>query len=187
MDSTPVSLLERLRQPDPGPAWDRFVFLYTPLLYVWANRLGVAGPDADDLVQDVFAALVRDLPRFRYDPARRFRGWLWGVVRNKARDRRRAAATTPVGDLDAVPDPAEGDPGVLVGDQEYHRYLAGRAMELIRTDFESATWRAFWETTVGERPAADVAAELGLTENAVYLARRRVLQRLRTELDGLFD
>lgn len=187
MDQTPVSLLEQLRQPDPDRAWDRFVLLYTPLLYLWASRFGLDGPDADDLVQDVFTALVRDLPRFRYDPALRFRGWLWGVVRNKFRDRQRVAGVPTVDGLESVPDPAETDPGTLVSEAEYRQHLAGRALELMRTDFEPVTWQAFWQTAVDGRPAGAVAAELGVTENAVYLARRRVLQRLRAELAELLD
>ncbi|MBX9628519.1 MAG: sigma-70 family RNA polymerase sigma factor, partial [Gemmataceae bacterium] len=106
MDATPVSLLESLRRPDPGPAWDRFVLLYTDLLFTWAHRLGAAGPDADDLVQDVFAVLVRELPAFRYSSGGRFRGWLWTVVRNKARERaRRPAVPVAAGGLSDVAGP----------------------------------------------------------------------------------
>ena len=187
MESTPVSLLERVRDRTDQVAWERFVYLYTPLFYLWARRLGSVASDADDLVQDVFTALVRDLPRFRYDPGQRFRGWLWGVIRNKARDRRRAVGPVTGEDLDTVPDRSDADPGVAVGEREYQRYLAGRALELIKSDFEPATWRAFLETTAEGRSPAVVAAELGITENAVYLARCRVLRRLRTELAGLFD
>ena len=91
MDSTPVSLLERLRRPAEQAAWERFVRLYTPLLCQWARRLGLRGADAADLVQDVFVVLVQKLPEFRYDPRRRFRGWLWTVTLNKWRERRRRA------------------------------------------------------------------------------------------------
>jgi len=82
MQTTPISLLEQLRSPRPDQAWGRFVDLYTPLLYIWAGRLGAIGPDADDLVQDVFTTLVQQLPGFEYDRGARFRGWLWTVCRN---------------------------------------------------------------------------------------------------------
>ena len=184
MDVTPVSLLERLRHPN-APDWDRFVLLYTPLLYIWAGRLGAAGADADDLVQDVFASLVEILPAFRYDTAGRFRGWLWTVVRNKARERGRRVAV-PTADLADVAEPA-GDPAGEADDREYREYVTRRAMDLMRADFEPAAWRAFWATAIDGRPAADVAAELGITPNAVYLAKARVLRRLRAELAGLLD
>jgi RNA polymerase sigma-70 factor (ECF subfamily) len=187
METTPVSLLERLRDRTDQAAWTRFVFLYSPLFYLWARRLGAIGSDADDLVQDVFTALVRDLPRFQYDPGQRFRGWLWRIVRNKAKDRQRIADPIASNDLDAVPDRVNADPGVAVDEREYQRYLAGRALELIQSEFEPSTWRAFLETTADGRSPSIVAAELGVTENAVYLARSRVLRRLRAELAGLFD
>lgn len=188
MDSTSPSLLERLRGDATGCDWDRFVLIYTPLLYVWASRLGAYGPDADDLVQDVFAALVQALPQFQYAAAGRFRGWLWTVVRNKARERARLAHRVVVTgtDLDAVP-AADCDPADQIDEREYREYVTRRAMELIRSDFEAATWRAFWAVVVEGRTAEDTAAELGITPNAVYLAKGRVLRRLRAELAGLIE
>src|SRR5260370_37897418 len=90
--TTPVSLLQRLRQPAAQAAWERFVQLYTPLLRAWAHRLGLRDGDCDDLVQDVFAVLVRKLPEFEYRPDQRFRGWLWTVLLNKYREQRRRLA-----------------------------------------------------------------------------------------------
>jgi RNA polymerase sigma-70 factor (ECF subfamily) len=155
-------------------------------LYLWAGRLGLDGADADDLVQDVFTTLVPALPRFEYDRAGRFRGWLWTVTRNKARERNRRAA--PAGPV--APDTfgaADDDPATAVPEREYRDYLTRRAVDLMRADFEPLTWRAFWETVVAGRAAAEVAAELGTSPNAVYLAKGRVLRRLRTELAGLLD
>src|SRR5712692_822077 len=93
MNSTSVSLLEQLRNPaeskTTGPAWERFVELYTPLLYYWARRLGLRDQDAADLVQDVFLVLVRKLPEFSYDRHKSFRAWLRTVTLNKWRERQR--------------------------------------------------------------------------------------------------
>ncbi len=187
MNSTPVSLLEQLHDPAAHVAWDRFVVLYTPLLRVWAGRLGATGPDAEDLVQDVFATLVRALPEFRYDRDGRFRGWLWTVTRNKARERtRRWAGEPPTRPLDGR-ELATDDPATEFDEREYRDCLTRRAMELMRTDFDPPTWRAFWETAVEGRSAPEVGAELGLTPNAVYLARGRVFRRLRAELAGMLD
>src|SRR5438105_2006111 len=113
MDPTPVSLLERLRQPTDQAAWERFVDLYAPLLYTWTRRLDVPAADAADLVQDVLTVLVEKLPEFRYDRRRRFRGWLWTVLRNKWCDRRRRDAagpvTVPLPDLAAATDEGAGE------------------------------------------------------------------------------
>ena len=70
---------------------------------------------------------------------------------------------------------------------EYRQHLTNRALRLMQADFQPATWQAFWEQVVVGRPAADVAAELGLTPGAVYAARFRVLDRLRRELAGMLD
>src|SRR5260370_23225370 len=87
MNTTPLSLLERLRQPVDQEAWERFVLLYTPLLCRWARKVGVPVPEVGDVVQDVFTVLVHKLPEFRCDSSQRFRGWLWTITANKWRER----------------------------------------------------------------------------------------------------
>src|SRR5438270_12313478 len=112
MNTTSVSLLEQLRQPaDRERAWKRFVQLYTPLMYHWARRLGLASADAADLVQDVFTLLLRELPRFAYDAGKSFRGWLRTVTLNKWRDLRRRAAAPGGGDA-GLTEASTSDPAV---------------------------------------------------------------------------
>jgi RNA polymerase sigma-70 factor (ECF subfamily) len=188
MHTTPVSLLERLRRPNEAEDWTRFVDLYTPLLYHWARRRGLRQVDAEDLVQDVFVALVKELPRFTYQPGQRFRAWLWTVLLNKWREKqRRAQLEAKARGNNLAAEPAADDTVAEMADQEYQSYLVQRALELMQTDFQPQTWKACWEYVVVGRPAAEVAAELGITLNAVHLAKSRVLRRLRQELDGLLD
>jgi RNA polymerase sigma-70 factor (ECF subfamily) len=185
---TPVSLLERLRQPHEQTAWGRFVELYSPLLYGWAQRLGLQDQDARDLVQDVFTVLVQKLPEFRYDPQKSFRAWLHTLVRNKWRDRLRRQAVLPV--VQAAADFADREaPDNLeaIEEAEYRTYLVQRTLELLQSEFQPTTWQAFQEYAVRGRPVPEVAQELGITANAVHLARGRVLRRVREELDGLLD
>lgn len=111
---------------------------------------------------------------------------MWTVVRNKWREQQRRrpvpspqAAAEDLAGL-ASPDDAEG-----ITEAEYQQYLTKRALQLMQAEFQPATWKAFWGCVVEERPAAELARELGMTENAVYLAKGRVLRRLRQELDGL--
>jgi RNA polymerase sigma-70 factor (ECF subfamily) len=184
---TPASLLERLRQPAQEHAWARFVELYTPLLYYWARRTGCAESAAADLVQEVLTLLVRKLPEFSYDRHKSFRAWLRAVAHNCWRNlRRRAelprAANAP--DLDDLASPDAADP---FWEAEYRQRLASRALALMRAEFRPTTWKACWECVVAGRPAAEVAAELGLSVGAVYMAKSRVLSRLRQELQGLLD
>jgi RNA polymerase sigma-70 factor (ECF subfamily) len=186
MNTTPASLLERLRGPTEQVAWERFVQLYTPLLCRWARRLGFQGQDEADLVQDVFALLVRKMPEFRYDPHRRFRGWLWTVTLNKARERYRQPAPRQAADGVLAEVPARPDDDGL-DEAEYREYLVRRALELMQAEFQPTTWKAFWECVTAARPAAEVAAELGISVDSVYAAKSRVLRRLRRELEGLLD
>jgi RNA polymerase sigma-70 factor (ECF subfamily) len=181
---TPASLLERLKEPD-ALAWDRFVELYTPVLYHWTKRLGLAENDAADLMQEVFLLLLRKLPAFHYDAAQSFRAWLKTVTLNKWRElhRRRPEAAADAAPAD-VADPNEADPFWEV---EYRERLVGRALHIMQSEFEPATWQACWESVVSGKPAKQVARELGITVNAVYLAKSRVLRRLHQELEGLLE
>jgi RNA polymerase sigma-70 factor (ECF subfamily) len=187
MWTTPPSLLERLHQTPEREAWQKFVEMYTPLLFAWTARLGLTGHDAADLVQDLFAVLVEELPRFRYDAGKSFRGWLKTILLNRwRRQQRRRAAEKVVADanLAEVPD---ADDIPEFEEEEYRRHVARRALALMQAEFQPVTWKACWELVVRDRPAAEVAAELGITTNAVYLAKCRVLRRLREELHGLLD
>jgi RNA polymerase sigma-70 factor (ECF subfamily) len=185
MTQTPSSLLEQLRlHPDPE-AWRRFVRLYTPMLYHWARDTGLRSPEAADLVQEVLLVLVQKLPEFSYDRQKSFRGWLRTVTVNKWREgRRRRTVPLQNGALADLPDPADGR---TFEQAEYRRYLVDRALQIMQAEFQPATWKACWEMVVAGRPAAEIARELGMSINAVYIAKCRVVRRLRQELDGLLD
>jgi RNA polymerase sigma-70 factor (ECF subfamily) len=79
------------------------------------------------------------------------------------------------------------DPVAAFTEEEYRRHVVHRALQLMRADFQPATWQACWEHVVCGRPAAEVAEQLGLTVGAVYAANYRVLRRLRQELEGLLS
>lgn len=188
MHRTPASLLQRLRDaPDPA-SWARLVDLYTPLLYSWTRRLGALPQDAPDLVQEVLTVLVQKLPEFQYDQKQRFRGWLWTITCNKWRDLCRRRGASPVEMANgALPEVTAPDNADALAEAEYRQYLVVRAFKLMRAEFQTTTWQACWEHVVADRPATEVAKELGITVNAVYLAKSRVLSRLRQEMAGLLD
>jgi len=185
MSQTPVSLLERLRQPGAREAWERFVELYSPLIYAWSRRAGMQDQDAADLVQDVLVTLVQAMPTFVYDRHKSFRGWLRTITMNKWRDFCKKPERAVAGG-DAVLAQAVA-PDEAFWEADYRQHLANRALQVMRADFQPATWKAFWEQVIVGRPAADVGAELGLSQGAVYAARFRVLDRLRRELAGMLD
>ncbi|HTU21269.1 MAG TPA: sigma-70 family RNA polymerase sigma factor [Gemmataceae bacterium] len=185
--TTPLTLLERIQQAGDQAAWGRLVELYTPILFAWARRCGEDEHDAADLVQEVFVALVQALPTFQHEGSGRFRRWLRTLLLNKLRDRKRrqvrtekALAQRP-GEIE-LPDAAE-----LFWEADYHKELARRALLLMQAEFAPSTWKACWQTVVQGRSAAETARELGISENAVYIARCRVLRRLRQELGDLME
>jgi RNA polymerase sigma-70 factor (ECF subfamily) len=194
MFETSASLLQRLRQQPDEASWKRLVDLYTPLLQGWFHRELVPPSDVDDLVQEVMAVLVRELPTFAYDPGRgSFRGWLRTVAVNRLRMFWRSRRTRPLatGDSDLARrlDELEDPHSALsqLWDREHDRHVARRLLALIEGEFEPTTWRAFQRLALDGASATVVAAELNLSLNAVYLAKYRVLKRLQQELQGLTD
>jgi RNA polymerase sigma-70 factor (ECF subfamily) len=186
MDTTPVSLLERLRENGDQKAWTSFVRLYTPLLFDWCRRLGLADADASDLVQDVFVVLVQQIPTFHYDRTGSFRAWLKAVLMNKWRDlgrRRRPLLTGEAGFAD-LEDDRDRD---LLGEHEFQQRLVERALVLMQTEFSPAIWQACWKHVVDGYPAIEVANRLGIQIGTVYVAKARVLGRLREELKGMWE
>jgi RNA polymerase sigma factor (sigma-70 family) len=182
---TRVSLLVRIRDRGDEDAWAEFVDLYAPLVYALARRRGLQEADAADLTQDVLRSVVRTAPRFAYDPGRgSFRGWLFTVARNQlrkwahARQRQPSASGSP-DDQRLIEEQAAPPEDGNFWEAEYRERLFAWAAERVRPSFRPSTWQAFWKTAVEERDPAAVAAELGMSVGAVYIARTRVLARLR--------
>ncbi len=188
MNSTSASLLQRLRQPDQEAAWQRFVDLYAPLIFHWGRNQGLNATDAADLLQEVMVVLVTKLPEFEYDPMQRFRGWLRSITVNRARDFQRRQAIRPkTGVEETIEAVAAANNIDLFDESEYRDFLVGRALGLMRNEFQEQTWQACWKHVAEGRKATDVAQELGVTANAVHIAKCRVMRRLREELDGLVE
>ncbi len=194
MSNTPVSLLERLRLRPDAASWRRLVDLYTPLIRGWLRRYDVTPADADDLNQEVLQVVVREVPNFRHDlRTGAFRRWLRTVTVNRLRTFWRARSARPVatGDsaieqmLDELADPESSLSRQW--EAEHDRHVARRMLELIEPEFEPTTWRAFQLLVVEGRDTREVAATVGLTANAVRIAKSRVLARLRQEAAGLVD
>jgi RNA polymerase sigma-70 factor, ECF subfamily len=192
-DSTSNSLLERARTRDEA-AWQRLSSLYAPLVRHWCLRAGLQAADADDRVQEVFEAVFRGLPSFRRDrPGDTFRGWLRTITRNKLRDFFSRQGRAPVGaggsdnqqHWQSLPEEGSAEDEATIVQEK--RLVYDRAVTLLRTEFETRTWQAFWRVTVEGEAVAGVAHDLTMTPNAVYVARSRVLKRLREEFVDLIE
>lgn len=194
MFDTSPSLLDRLRNPADAAAWQRLVDLYTPLIRGWLRRHARLDHDADDVVQEVLSVVVRKLPQFRRQPRTgAFRRWLYSITVNCLRDfwRRRRIQPRGAGDSDVASllEQMEDPNGGLsqVWDREHDRHITHRLLEQIRPHFEAKTWRVFQRLALDGASPDDVAAELGLSVNAVFIAKSRVLARLRQEGAELLD
>jgi RNA polymerase sigma-70 factor (ECF subfamily) len=187
MNTTPPCLLEQLRRPGEEAAWERFVQLFTPLLCHWARRLGLDGENAEDFVRDVFAVLAEKLPQLHTGEGPGFRGWLWAIALDVFHKRGGRPDDGRASGSEQWQAASDADLAGGLGEKEYGQYLVQRALALIQPDFPPTPWRAFWEFAVGGRPADEVACELQIDVSDVYLARGRVLRRLRTHLEGLLD
>ena len=193
-ESTSTSLLERVRASDPD-AWRRLAHLYAPFVYSWCRHFNVRLEDTPDIVQEVFVAVHRRIVDFRHDrPGDTFRGWLWMITRNKIRDLQRASAKNfeGKGGTDAqrqLLELPEGEPSVdetTSGIDKSKNLLLAR-LEPVRAEFEQRTWDAFWRAAIEGEVTTDIAADLGVTVNAVRKAKCRVLRRLRDELKDLIQ
>jgi RNA polymerase sigma-70 factor (ECF subfamily) len=186
--ATRPSLLVRLRDPRDEAAWREFVELYTPLVYGYARKQGLQDADAADLSQEVLRAVAATVGRLEYDPERgSFRNWLFTVVRRRLANWHRARKRRPDSSNNGAPDkfleqwPAPEEE-TLAWEAEWQQRIFTWACAQVRPEVSDATWQAFWRTTVAGQPIKQTAADLGMTVAAVYLARRRVLTRLREQV-----
>jgi RNA polymerase sigma-70 factor, ECF subfamily len=188
---TSVSLLDRLKLARPDASdWDRLQGIYLPLIRRWLARVPGLGDEADDLAQDVFVVVVRELPQFERRREGSFRAWLRRVTANRARVHHRRRRRIPAVGLDPAVgflDRLEAPNSDLARewDQDHDGHVFDRLLAIVQPDFQPTTWEAFRPLALDGLPAARVATALGLTENAVLQAKSRILKRLRAEAGDL--
>jgi RNA polymerase sigma factor (sigma-70 family) len=191
--TTRPSLLVRIRDPRDGQAWSQFVEIYAPLVYGFARKHGLQDADAADLTQDTLRSVSGAVGRLDYDPKRgSFRGWLFTVVRNKLRDflsspQRQCQGSGDTHFQDLLEEqPSREQDLTALWDREYERQVLAWAAEQIRGGFQDSTWQAFWQTTVEGKRGKEVAQALGISVAAVYLAKSRVMARLKEQIQRLY-
>jgi RNA polymerase sigma-70 factor (ECF subfamily) len=195
MDGAPgtrISLIVKLRDPNDESAWREFVALYEPLIYRLARRKGLQDADAHDLCQEVLRAVAGAIERWDSGVCG-FRQWLYRITRNllvnfltRPGHQRLGSGATSVQILlesQLAPDPS----ATALFETEYKLRLFLWASEQVKEEFTPTTWRAFWQTAVAARPSVAVAAELGLSVGAVYIARSRALARIKKRIEKVAD
>ena len=185
LPDTRASLILRLPDAGDARAWDDFVAVYGPLVYRLARRQGLQPADADDLVQEVLAAVARSVETWlERDDRGPFRAWLLRIAKNLAinaltRPRHRPMATGNSAMLRRLLEQPAMTDETKSFDLEYRRESFRWAAEQIREEVTERTWRAFWLSSVEEQPISAVAEQLNMSTGSVYIARSRVMARMR--------
>jgi RNA polymerase sigma-70 factor (ECF subfamily) len=194
MPATPETrqtLILRLQDAGDARAWREFVEIYQPLVYRLARHFGMQHADALEATQEVMLHLTTVVSKWQPDAARgTFRGWLFRVARNvmcrflEVRARQPAASgdSSHFRMLQQTVDPTDQEPSVF--DNEFRRQVFAWAIRKVRDEFELQTWQAFWRSFVEQEPIAVVATSLDMSKGAVYVARSRVMKRLRQEVQA---
>jgi RNA polymerase sigma-70 factor (ECF subfamily) len=190
LPTTRFTLLARLQDPANQLAWEEFVAVYEPAVYGFARKKGLQDADARDLCQDVLRAVALAIERWEPDPRRgSFRAWMFRIARNMlinfCTQRRRHTRGSGDSQLHRVlaEAPARRNGDSALYEAEYRRQLFAWAADIVRGEFADSTWQAFWQTAVEGRETKVVAAALDMSAGAVYIARSRVIARLRARIE----
>jgi len=191
------SLLSRLRDWDDEESWREFFQTYWRLIYEVALKAGLGDAEAQEVVQETVISVAKQMPGFRYDPARgRFKGWLLQITRRRIADqvRRRMQASGASGGLpeetlsmehiDSLPDPAGGDLEAI-WDAEWERHLFNAAVERVKKQVNPEHYQLFDLYVIQKWPVKKITATLGVSAGQVYLARHRVGGAMKKELARL--
>ncbi len=194
MENTSLTLLARLQQADDSEAWQRLFGIYQPLLAIWLRKYEVQPSDADDLAQEVLATVSKDFAGFHHNGRLgAFRTWLKAILLNRLRTYWRSRDRRPpsIGGssfeerLAQLEDPASAMSQLW--NRQHDLHVLNRLLELSRPKFSAETWEVFTRVAIQGERADLVAAETGISLNAVFIAKSRVLSKLREEAAGLVE
>ena len=194
MADTSITLLQRLQRSDDSENWERLMSLYRPLLTAWLRRYHVQDSDLEDLMQEVLIAVSKDVNKFEHNgrPGA-FRAWLRSIMVNRLRNfwRSRGRQLQAQGGSDIQLRLAQlDDPSSEMSrlwNRQHDLHVARRLLRQVESDFTPQTWAAFTKVAIEGQRTNIVAEKLGISINAVLIAKSRVLSRLRREAAGLVD
>lgn len=193
---TRQSLLSRLRDWDDQEGWRDFFDTYWRLIYTVARRAGLSEAEAQDVVQETLVVVAKQMPGFRYDPARgSFKAWLHTVIRGRlARHWRKSAADAQVtertGNCDGDGEGGDADP-LAASDfeanwqAEWEQNLLQSALRRVQAKVSARQFLLFSLAVFKEVPVATIRERYEASLAQVYLAKHRVGRLLKAEIARL--
>ena len=195
--ATRASLLERLKDLGDQDSWQQFYTTYRKLIFSFAVKHGLSGTEAEEVVQETVITVARNLPEFRYDPARcSFKTWLFNLtlwrIRDQIRKRqperasthRRPGETDRTGTVERIPGP-EGEHLTALWEEEWKKDLFERALDKVRAKVDEKQFQIFDLYALQSWPARKVARSLGVSRARVYLTKHRITALLNKETQRL--
>jgi RNA polymerase sigma-70 factor (ECF subfamily) len=182
---TSDTMIQAMKATGDPEAWKRFLKIYGPLMVRWNTDHGVQPADAADVAQEIALYVFNNIHRFDRRHPGAFRAWLRAIAHNKIRRMRETRARAGA-EGNGMPEIVDSNGGGTWA-PDYCESILQRGLEIIREEFEPSTWAAFEAVYLGSGDPAEVGRGLGMSRNAVYIARSRVLARLRAVLRGVID
>ena len=197
---TRASLLERLKDLGDQASWNAFYEIYHNLIFSVARRAGLNDVEAEEVVQETLISVAKKMPEFTYDPAKdSFKGWLLTVVRWRIRDQlakradnatkqslsfRTQEQDTRTATVDRVPDPAK--PALEgIWDEEWESQLLQTALARIKRQVQPQHYQIYHLHVVLGQSAREVGRSLGVNTAQIYLAKHRIGNLLKKEIQRL--
>lgn len=188
LPDTQASLIARVKNPADAASWTEFLAIYRPVVYRLARAKGLQDSDAEDLAQRVFLSVARAIGSWEPIPdGPPFRVWLFKITRNailNALTRKppdQPAGSTSVWEL-LNQHPAADEETSASFLRESRQEAFRWALEEIRSEFSPLTWKLFWQKVILDKTAEEVAKKFKRTLGAVYMARYRVMKRLKEKV-----
>ncbi len=192
MAETSVSFLDSLKADENSDSWREFVDLYAPLIRIWLSGQHVREQERDDVTQEVMSTVYKKLPDFQRQRTGSFRKWLKQITiycwRNQSRkiNKSKAIGGSDFGNQIAALEDPDGEMS-RQWDQQHDQYILQQLLEKIRPSVRESTWDAFRSVSIESKTVEETAEQLGISVNAVYVAKSRVLSQLRKLSEGLVD
>jgi RNA polymerase sigma-70 factor (ECF subfamily) len=191
---TSTSMLEGLRRPENDQVWDQFVNRYRPMIVKYAARFGLDAQEAEDAAQHTLIAFCQSYQQGKYNREQgRLRVWLFGIARNQMLNYIKRRRDREIQVLDASQDTnffarqPDEDQFEKAWEEEWRDAVLKQCFDEIRREFDPKSLQAFDLFATQGKPAQEVGKQLGMTPNAVFLVKHRIMKRIKELLPKMED